>query len=337
MHMSDALVSAAVGGVMCAASAASIGYSAIKIKSDEQAEKKIPYMAVTGAFVFAAQVINVAIPGTGSSGHIGGGILLAAVLGGPAALLAVSAVLIIQCLFFADGGLLALGCNIFNIGVVPCLIIYPIIFKLMMKNKVNEKMIAAAAILSSVAGLQLGAFGVVMQTRMSGVTSLPFSAFVLLMQPIHLVIGIIEGLITAAVLCFVYKTRPEVLEFAPGEISEDKKYSTRKTVIVIAISAIIAGGIFSVFASANPDGLEWAIEKITGGELEANDPATEKTEEIRDAFVLMPDYEYKSAGEGGSATGTSAAGIAGAAMTFALAGAVGTLITVVKKRRKSIA
>ena len=108
MHMADALLSAAVSSTMCAVSAAAIGYSITKINNNELSEKKIPLMAVAGAFIFAAQMINFTIPGTGSSGHIGGGILLAALLGSYPALLTISAVLIIQCLFFADGGLLAL-------------------------------------------------------------------------------------------------------------------------------------------------------------------------------------------------------------------------------------
>ena len=134
MHMADALLSPAVGTTMCAVSAAAIAYSAAKIRKDELCEKKVPITGVMGAFVFAAQMINFTIPMTGSSGHIGGGILLAAMLGSFPALLAISTVLIIQCLFFADGGLLALGCNIFNMGVIPCLVVYPLIYRPLVRN-----------------------------------------------------------------------------------------------------------------------------------------------------------------------------------------------------------
>ena len=123
MHMADALLSPAVGGLMYAASAVSVAYAARAVKKSELEGQKLPLMAVAGAFVFAAQMINFTIPGTGSSGHIGGGILLAGMLGGYPALLALAAVLVIQCLFFADGGLLALGANIFNMGVIPCLVV----------------------------------------------------------------------------------------------------------------------------------------------------------------------------------------------------------------------
>jgi len=86
MHMSDALISPTVGSAMIAASAAAVALSTAKIKQPDLGAPgteggKVPLMAVSGAMVFAAQMINFTIPGTGSSGHIGGGILLAALLG----------------------------------------------------------------------------------------------------------------------------------------------------------------------------------------------------------------------------------------------------------------
>jgi len=233
--MSDDLISPAVGIAMCAVSATAIAYS---IKKTTFSKEKLPMIGIMGAFIFAAQMVNFAIPGTGSSGHITGGILLAAMIGAFPALLAMSAVLIIQCLFFADGGLLALGCNIFNLGVIPCLIIYPLIFEPLVKKNA-----ALASILAVVAGLQLGAFGVVLQTQISGVTELPFVAFASLMQPIHLAIGLAEGLVTAAVLGLVYGVA-----------------STRKVAIAFALIALFTGGVLSQFASERPDGLEWSIE-----------------------------------------------------------------------------
>lgn len=115
MHMADALVSPIIGGVMWSASIGTLSYSIKKVQMNID-YAKVPLMGVMGAFVFAAQMINFSIPMTGSSGHIGGGILLAILLGPHAGFLAITSVLIIQALFFADGGLLALGCNIFNLG-----------------------------------------------------------------------------------------------------------------------------------------------------------------------------------------------------------------------------
>ena len=358
MHMADALVSPAVGLAMGAVSAAAIGVSAAKVKKYDLAEKRIPVIGVAGAVVFAAQMINFTIPGTGSSGHIGGGMLLAGLLGGAPAFLSISAVLIIQCLFFADGGLLALGCNIFNMGVVPCLIIYPLVFKPLIKNGVNNRRLTTASIVSAMAGLELGAFCVVLQTRLSGIAELPFGVFTALMLPIHLAIGLVEGAVTAAVLCFIYKMRPEILESAQAG-SRNGWTPTKKGVIIAAAIAVVIGGALSLLVSSNPDGLEWAIERAeqrtaaSAGSPQGLEPEVEPTKpaagqeasdgesdaisagaaDIQEKTAVLPDYAFASNPD--SAAGTSVSGIIGAAATFALAGAAGLIITKAKKTRKA--
>ncbi len=329
MHMADALLSPTVGGIMYAVSIGSMAYAIKKTTKDELGEKKLPMMAVAGAFIFAAQMINFTIPATGSSGHIGGGVLLSGLLGGYPALLTIASVLLIQCLFFADGGLLALGANIFNMGVVPCLIVYPLLYKPILKNGISRPRLIVASILSSIIGLQLGAFGVVLETLASGITELPFIAFVSLMQPIHLAIGIVEGIITAAVLAFVYQMRPELLE---STINGNKleKVSIRNVVIVLAVLAIVVGGLLSLFASAYPDGLEWSIENIVGStELVREGSAYSTSEAILEQTAILPDYDFAS----GSGTGTSLSGIVGAVMTCELDLLIGFAISSVKKRK----
>jgi cobalamin biosynthesis protein CbiM len=128
MHMADALLSPGAGGAMLAVAAGTIAYSSAKVR-EEMDDRKVPLMGVMGAFLFAAQMINFTIPATGSSGHIGGGLLLAVLLGPHAAFLTIASVLMVQALFFADGGLLALGCNIFNLGALPAFIAYPLIYR----------------------------------------------------------------------------------------------------------------------------------------------------------------------------------------------------------------
>ena len=327
MHMADALLSPAVGGVMCAVSAAAIGVAVKKQKPQE--EQKLPMMAVTGAFVFAAQMINFTIPGTGSSGHIGGGILLAGILGGPAALLTMAVVLAIQCLIFADGGLLALGCNICNMGVIPCLLVYPLLFRPLAGQGQRAGRLMAASVLSAVVGLQLGAFGVVLETTVSGIAALPFSTFVLLMQPIHLAIGLVEGLVTGAVLCYVQKAQPELLEVRADSSKEPG--SVRKTVLVFAVLAILLAGGVSLFASGLPDGLEWAMEKTAGtAELPAEGQLLEEAAQLQETTALMPDYAAPVENE--TASG-SLAGVAGAAITFVLCGAAGLGVALVKRKK----
>lgn len=204
-------LSPVVGGAMYAVSAVSTAYAVQKVKKDELGEKNLPMRAVAGAFTFAAQMINFTIPGTGSSGHIGGGILLVGLLGGTPAVVTLTAVLLIQCLFFADGGLLALGANIFNMGVIPCLFVCPLIFRPILRKGVTHKRIMIASVVSCVVGLQLGAFCVVLQTLTSGVTELPFHTFVLLMQPIHLADWLCGRHYYSRYSEFVYQMRPEIL------------------------------------------------------------------------------------------------------------------------------
>ena len=122
MHMADALISPSVGATFCAITGGTLIYSARKLK-EEANEKVTPLMGVLGAFVFAAQMINFTIPGTGSSGHLGGGMILAIVLGPYAAFLTLTSVLIVQALFFGDGGLLAVGCNTFNLAFWTCFVL----------------------------------------------------------------------------------------------------------------------------------------------------------------------------------------------------------------------
>ena len=119
--MADALVSAPVGIFMLLVGICLLIFSAKK-SAENFDSLNIPLMGVLGAFIFAGQMINFAIPLTGSSGHISGGILLAAMLGAYPAFIVLSCVLIIQSLFFADGGILALGCNIFNLVFFTCFI-----------------------------------------------------------------------------------------------------------------------------------------------------------------------------------------------------------------------
>lgn len=331
MHMADALLSPAVGLTMSAVSLGAIGYSVMKIKKDDLCEKKVPIMGVAGAFVFAAQMINFTIPATGSSGHIGGGILLAAMLGGFPALLTLSAVLIIQALFFADGGLIALGCNIFNMGVIPCLLVYPLLWKPLMKKGLTYRHITVASIASVVIGLQLGALGVVLQTLASGITELPFRSFLLLMQPIHLAIGVAEGIITAAVLSFVFRMRPELFESAGTRSALPSGLSMKKVLVSLAVVAVLTGGVLSLFASSYPDGLEWSIEQVAGtAELPTNGAVFDSAAQVQEATAFLPDYDYMD----GSGTGTSVSGIVGGALTFVLAGLTGFLISRSKKRKR---
>ncbi|MCR5556600.1 MAG: energy-coupling factor ABC transporter permease [Butyrivibrio sp.] len=313
MHMADALVAPAVAGTMYVLSASAAGVSVNQVKKEDD-PKKIPVMGVMGAFVFATQMLNFTIPGTGSSGHLCGGMMLSAVLGPFAGFLTMIGVLLVQCLLFADGGLLALGCNIWNMAFYGCFVGALLIWKPIMKKGATKAKIALASILGCVLTLQLGAFSVTIETLLSGVTELPFSVFLASMQPIHLAIGFVEGLITTAVLIFVYEARPELLWGIGGTnegrvTDKEGKLSLKNTVIAIAVAAAICGGIVSLFASAFPDGLEWSMEQVAGTtELEAEGGAYDAAAGIQETTSLLPDYAFKNSE---SAAGTSFSGIVG--------------------------
>jgi len=329
--MVDALVSPAVGGVMTAITVGTIGYSVKKISGVNFDEKKIPMMGVMGAFIFAAQMIDFVIPGTGSSGHIGGGVLLAALLGPLHALITIASVILIQCLFFADGGLLAYGCNVFNLGICASLLAYQFLYKPIIKRGLNKRNITIASVVAVTLGLQAGAFGVVIQTLLSGVTELPFGAFVVLMQPIHLAIGLVEGIITAAVLCFVFSTHPELLESSVANSKIEKRVSLKRVLVIFSIMALLIAGGFSMIASSLPDGLTWSIEGVAGDvEIERDTAIHETTGNIVEFTAFMPDYTF-SGEEDAAPFETAVAGILGSIFVLLLAGGIGYTIHTIRK------
>lgn len=326
--MADALISPAVGGTMWVATAATTVYCAKKVR-EELDESKIPLMGVAGAFVFAAQMVNFSIPGTGSSGHLGGGLILAALLGPEAAFLVMASVLGVQALFFGDGGLLALGANIFNLGFFPAFIAYRLIYRPIAGSDPSARRVFAASMLAAIVGLELGALGVVLETTASGVSALPFVAFALVMLPIHLAIGAVEGLVSAGVITFVRRAQPEMLD---GAGRSGAGAHRRTALIGLVIAALLAGGVLSWFASSNPDGLEWSIARITGSaELEGPESAVHTSlSDTQDKTALLPDYglpgdesDTSVARERG---GLTLAGVAGAAVVLGLAGGTGLLL-----------
>lgn len=331
MHMADALIVPAVAGVMYAASGTAAGFSIHKIRLENDT-KKIPEMGVMGAFVFAAQMINFTIPGTGSSGHLCGGMLLSALLGPQAGFLTMIGVLLIQCLLFADGGLLALGCNVWNMAFYGCFVGSLLIWRPLMKNGASKKKITAASIVGCMLTLQMGAFSVCLETMASGVTELPFKSFLAVMQPIHLAIGLVEGLITAAVLCFVYEARPALL-WGVGEMEKAERLSRKKTLGILAGAAVVIAGVLSLFASALPDGLEWSMEKIAGtSELSSSGRVYEIFAAIQEKTALLPDYSFSASD---SAAGTSASGLIGGVVVVAFCAILCLLLQKVKKRKRT--
>lgn len=241
MHLGNGFICPVTGLPMLAVAAGTAFYAFKKAKKDLTKDKIMPAVMLS-ALVFALQMINFAIPATGSSGHIVGGVLLAALIGPFAAFLAMCSILLVQAVFFADGGLLALGCNIFNMGFLACFVAYPFLFKPLEER--NKPVLGA--IIASVAALQFGSIAVVLEGALSG--SIQLSSllnFTALMQAIHLPIGLVEGIVTGAVVVIAKQVKPANLSIAFGGIS------------------LILAGFISQYASTKPDGLEWSLLNIS--------------------------------------------------------------------------
>ena len=166
-----------------------------------------------------------------------------------------------------------------------------------------------------------------LETSLSGITELPFGAFCALMQPIHLAIGLVEGLITAAVLVFVHDSRPELLSGVEPSEGESGKRSLKTVVAILAVVALVVGGGLSLLASSNPDGLEWALFGNADGGYSTNmgldeenfgvsSGAADTAESIQEKTSFLPDYAFP---DSESAAGTTVSGIVGSAIVAGVA------------------
>ena len=207
MHIPDGFVSAGTAAATWLASAGSVGY-AVRRVNRELNERQIPLMGVTAAFVFAAQMMNFTVAG-GTSGHLLGGALVAILLGPWAGMLVLTSVLAVQALLFQDGGLLALGANVFNMAVVGVLIGWVVYTTL-------RRLLGArtwATMVSGFAAAWLSVFiaSLVAASELAISGTSPWLVALPAMGLVHALIGIGEGLITVGVLAFLRVARPDLL------------------------------------------------------------------------------------------------------------------------------
>lgn len=236
------------------------------------------------------------------------------------------------------------GCNIWNLGFYPCYIAYPFIFKPLAGDGGSPRRSLVAALAGVVIALQLGAFSVVMETILSGGSELPFKAFVLLMQPIHLAIGLVEGIITAGAIGYVKSARPEFLEqagFLPEARPVPLRASMKKVLVPLVVLTIVSGTGLSWFASTHPDGLEWSIERVAGkSELTGEDGAIRRVlKKIQEKTAFLPDYDFRGEGKEGEPSswpaveaGRSVSGIVGSSIVLGMVLLIGFGIRTFKKR-----
>ena len=331
MHMANELLTPGVAGMFLAVTAAMLGLASWRSKANFDPDK-VPLMGVVGAFVFAAQMINFPVlPGT--SGHLGGGVLLAILLGPHAATLVMASILIVQCLIFQDGGLLALGTNIVNMGVIPCYLGYGL-FHLFAGRQPGASKLYAAVFTATLIGMIAGAAGVPLQIWMSGRLTVPLPEFLLVMVGLHLLVGLGEAIITFTVVAYISQVRPRLL----GPVAEKLKaargpLSARAVLASLLVVALLLGGIVSVWASGAPD----ALESITATDdpaaktyvHEASDGIIHRVSESQERIAPLPDYQVPGLPE---SMGTRISGVIGASITLLVVWLIGRLLR--RKPRK---
>lgn len=303
MHMADTLLTPGVALGMVVLSAAVLVWAARRTQQQFD-PARVPLMGVLGAFVFAAQMINFPIlPGT--SGHLGGGLLLAILLGPHAAALVMASILIVQCLIFQDGGLLALGANIFNLGVIPCYLGYGV-FRGVAGASPRAGRFYVAVLTAAMVSVTAGAAMVPVEVRFSGLLAVPFSKFLLVMIGLHLMIAVVEAFITFGVVGYMARVRPQAVE-SLAQLDGWAGISGRAVAWSLMAVALLLAGVVSLYASEYPDALESKLSMVRANP----DERVQKVESWHERISPLPDYE-------GIGRWTSAGGVIGTVLTMAL-------------------
>jgi cobalt/nickel transport system permease protein len=317
MHMANELLSVPVATGTLAIAGGCLGLICRKVSRIVSSDK-LPLMGILGAFIFAAQMVNFQLPAMpGTSGHMVGAVLLAIILGPHLAAIVISSVIIVQCLIFQDGGLLALGCNIINMALVPSYVGY-FLYKGITAGQCSSRRTYIGAMLACVVAVESGAVLVPIEATLSGVLAVPFSTFLITMISVHFLVGLVEGLITVAVLGYIQQVRPDlVLDSLPGKIR-----LSRKTVLVtLLVFAMIAAAGLSLLASKMPDGLEWSYRERPNQPdfkpIITNENTTiNAVDQLQSKYTPLPDYTLRGASAETSKGWTSFAGVSGSLLTM---------------------
>ncbi|HSQ40536.1 MAG TPA: energy-coupling factor ABC transporter permease, partial [Anaerolineales bacterium] len=288
LHIPDGFLNLGVSLVCWAITVAMIGM-AVSRTNKSLGEKQVPLMGIMAAFIFAAQMINFPVAG-GTSGHLLGGALAAIVLGPWAGMLVMTAVIAVQGLLFQDGGLLVMGANILNMGLLTAAIGYGLYRSVMNKSQTTKLAVAGVAAWLSV---MAGALATALQLWLSGTSNL--QTVVIAMLGVHALIGVGEALITVAALSFIFRTRPDLL----GEGSASAEGGRGWVIAGVVVALVVV--LLSPLASGDPDGLERVA--IDMGFIDAGQSAP---------YEIIPDYTLPFLGE--------------TPVSTILAGAIGVLV-----------
>ena len=303
MHIPDGFVSVPVAAATSVVSVAALGVALGRSK-DAFGVRRAPILGLTTAFIFAAQMINFPVAG-GTSGHLLGGALAAIVLGSPwAGALCIATVLIIQAVLFADGGITALGANIFNLAFIGVWVGWSLTQTLHRLMGGSKSRLPLASGIAAAISVVVAAICAALQLAISGTANL--GVILPAMAGVHILIGVGEGLITGGVLAYLVKARPDLL---PGNDEEQIR-----SWVVPVVSILLIAGLLSLFASAWPDGLEKVAEDTGFIDL---------AEQIRISIPTpFADYTFNE-NEG---IGTSMAGILGSIVCFGVAWGIAQVV-----------
>jgi cobalt/nickel transport system permease protein len=298
LHIPDGFLTPPVAFVFLGIGVAMVALAARRA-GDNLGERQIPLMGIMAAFIFAAQMINFPVAG-GTSGHLLGGALAAVVLGPWSAMLVMTAVIVLQGLLFQDGGLLAMGANVFNMGLLTAVIGYGLYRLAAGRGRsVTGGTVAVAAWLSVMAAALFAS----LELWLSGTSSL--RVVLPAMLGVHALIGIGEALVTVAAVMLVTRVRPDLVAGSAVRARGSRAWAIGG--VLAALSVVL----LAPYASADPDGLERVAHDLG---LTAARPTT---------GALLPDYTMP--GLAGHAS-TIAAGLVGAILVAGLAVGLGRLL-----------
>jgi cobalt/nickel transport system permease protein len=296
MHIPDGFLSTLVSVLFWGISAIGVAFALRRVGKD-LGERQVPLMGVLAAAIFAGQMLNFSITG-GTSGHLLGAALATILLGPWAAVIVLTSVVSIQALIFQDGGLLALGANIFNMAIVGVSVSYFIYTSVQKLARGKPWGIFVGGATAAWFSIVIASLAAALQLALSGTS--PANISVPAMGGIHMLIGIGEGLITIGALAFLYTARRDLFHIGQAAPKGGKAI----WIGGLSIAALLA--VLSPLASAHPDGLEWVAEQK--GFLEAARTPL---------YKLIPDYAFP--GISNTALATITAGILGMLLVFGVA------------------
>jgi cobalt/nickel transport system permease protein len=254
MHIPDGFLSPAVAATAWLCGAAGIGAS-LRAERREVSPMPAGILGSVAAFLFAAQMVNIPVA-AGTSGHLVGATLAAVILGPWRALLAIAAVLLVQALLFQDGGILALGANLVDMGLIGCFTGYATA-RLVGRLVAGKRGVAAGAVLGAFAATVAGAVGVSVWLDLSGLY--PLSGILPVMLVTHVAIGLLEAAATGAIVVTLLRFRPDLVT---GLGTPETERRTAVFALGILGAALAIAAFVAPFASALPDGLQTTAETL---------------------------------------------------------------------------